>query len=534
MGLILCYCGFQCILVVFGHFALYRLFQGAIYGIGLIALYIMGFISTHCGFQSVLVVFGHFAFYRLFQGAIYGIGLIALYIMGFISTHCGFQSVLVVFGHFASDSGLHFAADSGGQVIVNGVGHIFVSPIHQVLSRMGNHSFFSGILDIRSSLLGVGLVCSVTSEGIESFIAQVGGGFVLSIGIGCGTLDARAFYSQNTLVPLTICIGSFGPSGSAVFIVVDGAFFYAAIFRAFGCLGGGDFTGCHFRAGIYCVVTYNTLLVHFDFIHIQLAGNSQGTANGNAASGCQGTGLDISGFHCAVGLDKTAACIEAVNSCGSCCQVAADFSLASGFQCTRVHCSCSFDGTCTGINPCSDYISICAHCKVISSCGQCTCGELSAYRSIIGNSQGIAFQIPFCFNTTSRFNTSSFQLVCYFHTSCRNFICERTCGAFNGAAGDGTAAGIDITAVGTEYPSLGVDISAAGLDYTAIGLDGTTLGCQVTGLDISSNSIYCEITIAYFQIAVCFYISGNGQKCHFCFGFIYISVCYIGRICFRI
>ena len=46
---------------------------------------------------------------------------------------------------------------------------------------MGNHSFFSGILDIRSSLLGVGLVFSVTSVGIESFIAQVGGGFVISI-----------------------------------------------------------------------------------------------------------------------------------------------------------------------------------------------------------------------------------------------------------------------------------------------------------------------------------------------------------------
>ena len=81
------------------------------------------------------------------------------------------------------------AADSGGQVFANGVGHVFGSRVHQVLSRMGNHSFFSGILDIRSSLLGVGLVCSVTSEGIESFIAQVGGGVVLSI--GCGTLDAR-------------------------------------------------------------------------------------------------------------------------------------------------------------------------------------------------------------------------------------------------------------------------------------------------------------------------------------------------------
>ncbi len=46
---------------------------------------------------------------------------------------------------------------------------------------MGNHSFFSGILDIRSSLLGVGLVFSVTSVGIESVIAQVSGGFVISI-----------------------------------------------------------------------------------------------------------------------------------------------------------------------------------------------------------------------------------------------------------------------------------------------------------------------------------------------------------------
>ena len=134
-----------------------------------------------------------------------------------------------------------------------------------------------------SSLLGVGLVFSaVTSEGIESFIAQVGGGVVLSI--GCGTLDALAFYSQSTLVFLTICIGSFGPSGSAVFIVVDGAFFYAAIFRAFGCLGGGDFTGCHFRAGIYCVVTYNPLLVHVDFIHIQLAVDRQVAVGGDGFS----------------------------------------------------------------------------------------------------------------------------------------------------------------------------------------------------------------------------------------------------------
>ena len=221
--------------------------------------------------------------------------------MGFISTHCGFQSVLVVFGHFASDSGLHFAADSGGQVFVNGVGHVFGSRVHQVFGAVGDgaaiciignavsihYTLYLAIIanlagERFSSLLGVSLVFSVTSEGIESFIAQVGGGFVLSIGIGCGTLDALAFYSQSTLVPLTICIGSFGPSGSAFFIVVDGAFFFAATsFRAGGFLVGGDFAGCYFRAGRYVVVPYNATLVHVDFIHIQLAVNGQVAAGGD-------------------------------------------------------------------------------------------------------------------------------------------------------------------------------------------------------------------------------------------------------------
>ena len=141
----------------------------------------MGFISTHCGFQSVLIVFGHFTLYRFVQGTVHGVALAAFHIVGLIFCYCGIQCILIVFRHFASDSGLHFAADSGGQVFVNGVGHVFGSRVHQVLSRMGNHSFFSGILDIRSSLLGVGLVCSVTSVGIESVIAQVGGGFVISI-----------------------------------------------------------------------------------------------------------------------------------------------------------------------------------------------------------------------------------------------------------------------------------------------------------------------------------------------------------------
>ena len=52
--------------------------------------------------------------------------------------------------------------------------------------------------------------------------------------------------------------------------------------------------------------------------HFCIAGNGQGTANGSFASGCQDTGLDISGFHCAGSLDKTVACID-ITSVGTKC-----------------------------------------------------------------------------------------------------------------------------------------------------------------------------------------------------------------------
>ena len=417
----------------------------------------MGLILCYCGFQCILVVFGHFAFYRLFQGAIYGIGLIALYIMGFISTHCGFQSVLIVFGHFASDSGLHFAADSGGQVFVNGVGHVFVSPVHQVLSRMGNHSFFSGILDIRSSLLGVGLVFSVTSVGIESVIAQVGGGFVISInysnlsfsciladGGGLGTVHCFVFHGEGAVVIADHVSGDFLVRGFWFCVIAQ---ILADFFRPYDgfscgvydpCIGSGGDRAAIFIENGFCRVFHSAngiidfgghiarinlgIVVWFasqsNMVCFELTANFELTLNFHILCGefvidCHISSGDIGSTDVPGGLDKTAACIEAGYSCGSC------------FQGTRFHSSCGLDGTCTGINPCSDYISICAHCKVISSYGQCTCGELSVYSSIIGNSQGIAFQIPFCFNTSSFqlaccFNTSSFQLVCYIQTARRN------------------------------------------------------------------------------------------------------------------
>ena len=141
----------------------------------------MFFFTGHCGFQAAIVVFS------LLAG--YGFRACTSDRFALVSTHCSAQVSFEIFGHISGYGRFHFSANGSFQILANGVGHVFGSRVHQVLSRIGNRSVFSGILDIRSSLLGVGLVCSISSVGIESFIAQVGGGGVLSI--GCGTLDAR-------------------------------------------------------------------------------------------------------------------------------------------------------------------------------------------------------------------------------------------------------------------------------------------------------------------------------------------------------
>ena len=74
------------------------------------------------------------------------------------------------------------AGDSGSQVSAHGVGHVFGSRVHQVLSRIGNHSVFSGILDIRSSQVGGGGVLSISySNRSFSCILSDGGVLVLSV-----------------------------------------------------------------------------------------------------------------------------------------------------------------------------------------------------------------------------------------------------------------------------------------------------------------------------------------------------------------
>ena len=154
-----------CLATVFlGYSTLNSFSLTAAHGILLVAGYDVGLVAAHRGLLVCLDV-----------------GNLGVEIFCFCSLHIDCP-VFRYRNRLVSSYRMGFiAADSGGQVFANGVGHVFGSRVHQVLSRMGNHSFFSGILDIRSSLLGVGLVFSVTSVGIESVIAQVGGGFVISI-----------------------------------------------------------------------------------------------------------------------------------------------------------------------------------------------------------------------------------------------------------------------------------------------------------------------------------------------------------------
>ncbi len=404
-------------------------------GIGLAAVYGVLFFTGHCGFQAAVVVFG------LLAG--HGFCACTFYIFALVSTDCGCQVRFEIFSYLSGYSSgqvstylvFHIAGYIIEELTANGVRHVTGCFVHQIFGAVGDgaaiciignavsihYTLYLAIIanlagERFSGLLGVGLVCSVTSVGIESVIAQVGGGGVLPV--GSGTLDARfclvndrfigsffdslqnifqvlgdvglvilsisstgnsrigfagslggciavfirvnhfgsdiiAFYSQGTLVPVTICIGSFGPSGSAIFIVINSTFFFAAIFGACGFLVGGDFTGCHFRAGRYVVVPYNAVLGQVDFIHIQLAVDRQVAADGGITAGGNGfstqvlhTG-DVAILHScrtigdALTLDSAAGGQVTGNGGAACCESALDGSAGSrnGTACVDItHC----------------------------------------------------------------------------------------------------------------------------------------------------------------------------------------------------
>ena len=375
-----------------------------------------------------------------------------------------------------------------------------------------------GFFFYSSAEVGSGLAIS-PAHFFRCLIGQLGGQVAVLFRIDNLGLYIAAFYSQSTLVPLFMCIGSYGPSGSALFIVVDSAFFFAAIFRAGGFLVGCDFTGCHIRAGRYVVVIYFTNLGHVDFIHIQLAVDRQVAVGGDGFSaqvlhtgkvailhGCRAIGDALT-------LDS-AVCVNVTDKGST--------GPRNGAVCVNVT-----DKGSTGPRNGAVCVNV-THCRDVARRSYGAAGYRSAGVDVAGCSQISILEGSYT--------------VCQF------------------ISGDSTVACIDITSVGTKCSTLGIDVSATSLNKTSIGfnvaihaqvafhfciaLNGQVVanGSVASGY-ISGNSIYCEVTIAYLQIAVCFYISVNSQICHLCIGFIYISVCYISsfsisvfnisRICFR-
>ena len=78
----------------------------------------MDLILVHCSFQIILVVFGHFAGYCFFQGAIYGDGLVFSYMVGFATGNFRCKTAFIVFNLLAAD---FFGGGAGGFYFVGTV-----------------------------------------------------------------------------------------------------------------------------------------------------------------------------------------------------------------------------------------------------------------------------------------------------------------------------------------------------------------------------------------------------------------------------
>ena len=156
--------------------------------------------------------------------------------MLFITGDRGFQAAVVVFGLLAGYGFRACTANGSGQVsahlvfhiagyiieelAANGVGHITGCFVHQVFGAVGDSAaiciignavslHYTLYLAIIANLAGerfsglqcIGPVCSVSSVGVESFIAQVGGSGVLPV--GSGALDSRfCLVNGGCIVPI--------------------------------------------------------------------------------------------------------------------------------------------------------------------------------------------------------------------------------------------------------------------------------------------------------------------------------------------
>ena len=324
----------------------------------------MGLILAHCGFQRVLVVFGHFTFYRLFQGAIYGVGLIFSYMLGLITGDFRLKTIFVIFNLLSAD---FFGGGAGGFYFVGAVhalgegdfGFVFWAVIgfaHNAVSEIfgdgegfgtisySNLSFACILADDGVLVLSVHC-CVYHGEGAITIANHVSGdvlvrGFwfcviaqVLADFIGADLGDAGGVYRCSF-------VGS-GGNGAAFFI--ENRFC-----RVFHTAGGFLNLGCHIALIDIGIVEWFASQSHV--VGCQAAGDFQ-ILGSDFPSGIDIVSIDIVSIDISCGCDGAAACIQistlqgqavAFNSTGSCIQtIAGNFAIrmngTAGFNITTVN-----------------------------------------------------------------------------------------------------------------------------------------------------------------------------------------------------
>ena len=359
--------------------------------------------------------------------------------MSFIAANLGIQIGLVVFCYFAGDGGLHLSANGRGQVFANGVGHVFRSGIHQVFCAVGNRTFFSGIFDIRSGLLGVGLVCSVGGGALDARFCLINGGCIGSF--------------LNSLQDIFQVLSDVGPIQDIAAAILKRnlgicgircTVFHIGLISFYNRISNfilvvrvlGQFTGCHIfrivtdvRQGLADLISSHGTLadrviisspclaagfiegrsacLHFTRIHFQILGLSLASIDGGVVVFIQlaGEGLGVelaincqifiyreittdrsitssfqsAGFHCPSGLNSTCAYIQ--SGAGN----------LSAFDITGTYVQ-ALAGNIAGYSQITTYGSIMLYSERIGSCiagvGNAIGCQGSAYRGIAGGRQG--------------------------------------------------------------------------------------------------------------------------------------------------
>ena len=346
MGLVAGNVGVKAILEVFRCLPFYRSGHGS--------GYIMGLVAGDVGVKAILEVFRCLPFYRSGHGS--------GYIMGLVAGNVGVKASFVVFNLLTADffgggaGGFHFvgavhALGEGDCSFTLCFAHNAVSEIFGDIEGFSTISYsnlsFSCILADGG---GVGAVHCFVFHGEGAVVmADHVSGDVLVRGAGdCVIAQVLAdFFGPYVRFAGGVYRPFIGSGGDRAAVFIENGFcsvFHSAnVFIDFGCYIA------HINLGIVVWFASQSNTICFELtLNFQILGG-EFVLDGHIISGDIGSS-DIGSTDVPGGLDKTAACIEAGNSCGSCCQCAADFSVAiyiclsGSMKSSSFHSSCGLDG----------------------------------------------------------------------------------------------------------------------------------------------------------------------------------------------